>query len=478
MTESPYPAGRVVLEALRLDLESEPEVRDRAQRALDLSAGGFILFGGSMEVVGRLIEDLLAEAGRPLWFGSDLERGPGQQFAGMATLPPPAGLAVHPDSEAATREAGRITGLGARALGINLVFSPVLDLDIEPRNPIVGTRAFSADPAVVARLGGAWIDGCQSEGVLACAKHFPGHGRTIVDSHAEIPVVNATREQLEADLLPFRRVIGDVGAILSAHVSYPGLGTDRPATIAPPILTDLLRIELGFEGLIVTDAMNMSGFLDAGDRSGSAAVSALLAGCDLLLYPADFEATTEVLGTAANGNPDARRRLAEAADRSTRSLARLEAEPSPGTSTDSTDADRIASGCIAWLKEAPGWLTPGARVGVRAIWDDREQPDRSPLGTEFADLIEDAGFEVDNASADVPQLVLVASTPQAWKGTAGLTAAAESELRVARDGAADSLTIVFGHARLAHELDAAVCAWGTEPVMERAAACAVVRGAV
>ena len=456
-------AGRVILEALRLDLESEQAVRERALRALGLDAGGFI-------------EDLLAEAGRPLWFASDLERGPGQQFTGMPTLPPPAGLAVHPDPEAAAREAGRITGRGARELGVNLVFAPVLDLDVEPRNPIVGTRAFSSDPAVVARLGGAWIHGCQSEGVLACAKHFPGHGRTIVDSHVEIPVVTATRDQLEDDLLPFRTVIHDVGAILSAHVTYPGLGADRPATVSNRILTDLLRKELGFEGLVVTDAMNMSGFLDAEDGADPAAVTALLAGCDLLLYPADFAATAEAMAAAMEQNPVVRLRLAESAERSEAALSRLVAGPTGVAGQSETpDVDGIAAGCVTWLQEPPAWLTFGSRVGVRAIWDDRKQHGRPPLGTEFAHLMRNAGFEVDNSAVDVPQLVLVASTPQAWKGTAGLTPSAESELRGVRDGAVDSLTIVFGHSRLARDLGGAVCAWGTELVMERAAAAAIVR---
>lgn len=473
MTESPGTIGRIVLEALRLDFESETAVRDRAHRALDLGAGGFILFGGAMEVVGSLTEDLCAAAGRPLWFGSDLERGPGQQFSGMPTLPPPAGLARHPKPEEAAREAGRITGRGARELGINLVFSPVLDLDVEPRNPIVGTRAFSADPAEVARLGGAWIAGCQAEGVLACAKHFPGHGRTIVDSHAEIPVVTASREDLEVDLLPFRRVVRDVGAMLSAHVAYPGLGAPRPATISREILTDLLRGELGFDGLVVTDAMNMSGFLDAEETSEAAAVSALMAGCDLLLYPADFAVTVAALGEAVGRDSEGRRRFAESADRSARALAGLSAVSAAATSAGEMDADGIAAGCVTWLAEVPGWLTPGARIGVRAIWDDRELPERETLGNEFGKLLREAGFEVDNSAEDIPQIVLVASTPQAWKGTAGLTPPGASELRARTAAATDSMTIVFGHARLARELGASVCAWGTEPVMERAAASAV-----
>lgn len=474
MTTPAAAAGRVVLEALRLDLELEAAVRDRGHRAIELGAGGFIVFGGEADQVCRLIADLRAAAPYPLCIGSDLERGAGQQFSGLPTLPPPAGLAAHPDPSEAAAQAGRLTGRAARALGIDLVFAPVLDLDMEPRNPIVGSRAFSDDPETVSRLGAAWIAGCQAEGVAACAKHFPGHGRTVADSHSEIPRVEAGRDALEADLIPFRRVVANVAAIMSAHVCYPALGTVRPATFAPEILEGLLRGEMGFGGMIVTDAMNMSGFLDADTGADHPAVAALLAGCDMLLYPEDLETAVEALHQAAVREPEVRKRLTAALDRAADMRRRCSIQPAPesGGGADMTP-EELAIGCVTWSAPRPAWLHADQPIRILSIWDDREQPGRSRFGAEFKDELLRAGWDVSAHEPDFPVLVLVASTPQAWKGTPGLTPSASSAVRDALSNSAGALPVVFGHSRLVALLGGGVCAWGTEPAMERAAACAI-----
>lgn len=470
-------AARVLVESLRLDFDSEDEVRRRAEAALERGVGGYIVFGGKRDQVARLAEELREGADHPLWIASDLERGAGQQFAGLPTLPPPAGLAAHPAPEEAARLAGAITARSARTVGVDLVFAPVLDLDVQPDNPIIGTRSFGADPVTVARLGGAWIEGCQAEGVVACAKHFPGHGRTTADSHAEIPVVDASRAELEADLLPFRRVASQVGAILTAHVAYPALGAPLPATITPALLTGLLRDEMGFEGLVVTDAMNMSGFLDAEPDAdaGSArdpAVLALVAGCDLLLYPADLPASIDALERAAESDSAVALRLAEAIERSgivrERFLRGRAGNARP-------DADARAAAVLGMLSiraggERPEWLHRDQAVRIEAVWDDRQAPARTPLGEAFAEELRGAGWQVAHG-AELPSLVLVASTPQAWKGTAGLTPAGAAAVEGALANPAGAYPVVFGHERLLDELGGAgLCAWGTEPIMERFAA--------
>ncbi len=241
-------AGHLFLEALRLDQESLDDLRRRIDAALRLEVGGFIFFGAEAEAAARLAGEILAAARRPLWLAADLERGAGQHLRGLTTFPPPAALARHPDAAAAVRVAARVTAREARALGLNLVLAPVLDLDVEARNPIVGTRSFGSDPDTVAALGRSWVDACQAEGVAACGKHFPGHGRTTADSHAELPVVDASVQVLEADLAPFRAVAADVACLMSAHVAYPALGALGPATLERAVLDDLLRGEMGFEG--------------------------------------------------------------------------------------------------------------------------------------------------------------------------------------------------------------------------------------
>src|SRR5579859_6310967 len=193
--------AELVLPAIRWDAERGYEgERAGIERALAAGVGGFILFGGEREATRALTAELRSGAPHPLLVASDLERGAGQQLRGLTQLPPLMALASL--GVEAVREAARITAREARDVGINWALGPVCDLDIEPANPIVQTRALGADAYEVAELAAAWIDSCQSAGVLACAKHFPGHGRTTADSHAELPVVSAGRE-LERDLMPF-----------------------------------------------------------------------------------------------------------------------------------------------------------------------------------------------------------------------------------------------------------------------------------
>jgi beta-N-acetylhexosaminidase len=176
--------GRLVFPALRWHSETGfTDERDTIDTALRLGAGGFCIFGGSAAAVSELTASLRQRSHVPLLIGSDLERGAGQQFPEATQLPPLAALGSL-DDLTATRHAAELTAREALALGVNWIFAPVADVDLEPRNPIVGSRSFGTDPVRVAAQVAAWIDGCHAEGVLCCAKHFPGHGRTVDDSHA------------------------------------------------------------------------------------------------------------------------------------------------------------------------------------------------------------------------------------------------------------------------------------------------------
>ncbi|MCL7978193.1 MAG: hypothetical protein M8863_12855 [marine benthic group bacterium] len=493
-------AARLFLEALRFDLEPEDEVRRKADRALALGAGGFVIFGGEAERIARWASEWRSAVRHRLWIASDLERGAGQQFGGLPELPPPMGLAACPDPLEAAREAGRITGSGAREAGVNLVLAPVLDLDVEPRNPIVGTRSFGARPEEVGRLGRAWIEACQAEGVGACAKHFPGHGRTTADSHDELPVVPAGRAELAEDLDPFRAVADLAAAFMTAHVAYPALGSPRPATLEPRLLEELLREEMRFEGIVVTDALNMSGFTDAvdlpGDPDGAAAgaVAALNAGCDLLLYPADLERSARLLDRAALADMStgdrleaSLRRLEETARR-VRPAARAESEPATAESHDgigpvrvshTAEAASLAFDSIRLVGERPWRIRPAIPLRIVSIWDDRPEPARAPLGSLFAEELRRHGWTVVDADARISDpesaqtVLLIASTPQAWKGTASLTDVGRRAVEEALDLHPNAWPIVFGHPRLLAELGSearGMIAWATEEAMELAAA--------
>ena len=304
--------ARLVLPALRWREETGfTHEETTLAGALALGVGGFIIFGGTARAVTELTGEIARRAGRPLLLAADLERGAGQQFAGLTEFPPPGALArLGLD---AVRDAAATTAREARGAGLNWVFAPVADLDIEPENPIVQTRSFGSDPGAVAAAVAAWVTASQANGALACAKHYPGHGRATQDSHAGVPSLAGSRDQLLGqDGQPFEAAIhAGVAAVMTAHVASPALdATGTAATFSVPVLSHL-RDALRFDGLIVTDAMIMEGAQRGGEGP---AVDALRAGCDLLLYPPDpavvVQAVSAALGRGALSEPGLARSLA------------------------------------------------------------------------------------------------------------------------------------------------------------------------
>jgi beta-glucosidase-like glycosyl hydrolase len=286
---------------------------------VDLGVGGFIVFGGNVDSTPEVIGDLAEVSPHPLVVASDLERGLGQQLEGGTVFPSQMALGAGGVADLAFAQ-GWVTAIEARAVGINLVFSPVADVLSDPANPIIGTRAYGGGALPVADLCSAFVQGCQAWGVGATAKHFPGHGATRLDSHIELPTVDADRATIEArDLVPFRAAVeAGVRAVMTAHVAYPALaGRDTPATLSGEIIEGILRRELGFDGLIVTDALVMGAIVRA-LGPGEAAVRALEAGCDLLLASEDPVAAIDAVHAAVVSG-----RLS--AERIERSLERVEA---------------------------------------------------------------------------------------------------------------------------------------------------------
>jgi beta-N-acetylhexosaminidase len=262
----------------------------RVQRWVDsLHVGGIIVSIGSPMDVAAKLNRLQRIAPLPLLVASDLESGSSFRLNGGTPFPTNMGVAAA-GSELDAYEMGRITALEGRAVGIHLTFAPVADVNNNPANPIINTRSFGEDPQVVARLVAAEVKGLQENGMYATAKHFPGHGDTGTDSHISLPVITADWLRLDSiELVPFRAAVNaGVTAVMSAHIALPGVdgGRNRPATLAPSILTGMLRDSLDFRGLIVTDALNMGALVNS-YGAGEATVLAFLAGADLLLQPAD-----------------------------------------------------------------------------------------------------------------------------------------------------------------------------------------------
>ena len=264
-----------------------------------LHVGGLIVSVGSPLDIAAKLNRLQQRSQIPLLVTSDLEGGTSIRLVGGTFLPPNMGIGAT-GSDSFAYEMGRITALEGRAIGIHLAFAPDADVNNNPDNPIINTRSFGEDPAEVGRLAAAEIRGIQDHGMLATAKHFPGHGDTGTDSHIALPVINASWGRLDSvELVPFRAAIAaGVKVVMSAHIALPGIdrGQVRPGTVVPEVLTGILRDSLRFNGLVVTDALNMSGVASA--YGAEAGVRAFIAGADLLLQPADPAAAIAAMEAA------------------------------------------------------------------------------------------------------------------------------------------------------------------------------------
>ncbi|MEW6268299.1 MAG: beta-N-acetylhexosaminidase [Thermodesulfobacteriota bacterium] len=315
-----------------------PDVR-RALRTL--RPAGIVLFArniGMPPELAHLTSQLRSLLGPTALIAVDQEGGRVARLRAPFTEWPPMRRFGDANSAALARAAGRAMGRELAAAGFNCDFAPVLDVDSNPANPVIGDRAFSAKPGVVARLGIAFARGLEEAGILACGKHFPGHGDTDVDSHLALPEVRRTLQQLRrVELAPFRRAIAArLPMLMTAHVRYAALDPDLPATLSKRILQGLLRRQLGFRGVIVSDDLSMHA-LDGAGSVGEAAVAAMNAGCDLLLACQSLEVGEEAAAAVTEAVRRGRiteKRILEAHRRVAALRRWLERRPRPTESLD------------------------------------------------------------------------------------------------------------------------------------------------
>jgi beta-N-acetylhexosaminidase len=416
--------------------EVTPELRQMIEQR---HVGGVILFAinGNIQSpaqVARLCADLqriAAGSGHPgLLIAIDQEGGETSRLreaSGFSELPPPMALAAG-GGPAQAAQAARLLAAEMRAVGINVDFAPVLDVNVNPRNPIIGVRSFGDDPQRVAEMGVAFMGGLQAGGVLAFGKHFPGHGDTDQDSHLALPAVPHGRARLEAvEFVPFKAAVAaGIDGIMSAHVTFPAFDPDHtPATLSRQVLDGLLRREWGFEGLVVTDSLEMGALTRSlGLTPGQGAVRAFQAGADLLLFNqgyADHRQAFDLLRQALADGAVSADRLEASVGRILRAKQRLgllEAAPAGqadlpdlaqvGSPLARQEADALALQAISILRNRDGLLPLAADARPNVV----ETPDCSGL----AALLGAPGLRLPAAPApqDLEAALQAAEPGQPW----------------------------------------------------------------
>ncbi|HEX5435841.1 MAG TPA: glycoside hydrolase family 3 N-terminal domain-containing protein [Gemmatimonadaceae bacterium] len=454
-------------------------------RALALGVGGFVLHGGEQDAVRALAKQLRHRSSVPLLIGAELERGAGQQFAGATGLPPLAAIAALNDVDA-LRRAARLTAREARTLGVNWAYAPVVDLDLLPDNAVTGSRSLGADPQRVGALASEWVDACQSEGVLACAKHFPGHGRAGAHSRTPVPVVNASKQELmDTDLVPFRSAIAaGVASIMTAHVAYPALDpSGAPATTSREMLRWLLRQQLNFDRLIVSDALALDAPSGAEEDEGALAVRALNAGCDLLLCPRDVAGVARALERALH----ARELDADRVNRSVRRRLKWAQWASPPneyrkpSATDVVWGAQLADRVVHMVRGMPPRLH--SPLDVLVVDDDEDGAIPVPAREPFLTALREAGWAVRPVQAPTNEpgrslVIALFGEVHSWKGRAGYSLATRNAVEWACAAAPGALVVQFGPPRLVAEIPfarAVLSTWGGDSAMQQAAARWLVR---
>ena len=491
-----------------------PQWRRLTQYIQQEKVGGFTISVGSPIEVAAKLNALQSMSKVPLLFGADLEAGAGFRARGGYFVPNAidlGGAIVFPPEMAvgATRdttlayEQGRLTALEGRALGIHIAYAPVLDVNNNPDNPVINTRSYGEDPQLAARMGVAFIHGLQDHGMIATGKHFPGHGDTGVNSHLALPVVTVSRSRLDTvELVPFRAAVnGGVGAIMSFHGSMPALDSSGvPGTLSPKVLTGLLRGEMGFRGIIISDAMDMRAVLDQ-FGAAEAVKRAIAAGIDVLIQPLDVSQTIDAVVAGVTEGRYREARLDSSVRRVLETKRKLGLAQSKlvdlsalrflvGDSSNVQIARQVAEKSITLVKDSLRQVPLGVRtarvlsitVARRAdlpagnAFNAELRTGLPNLRTEFVST-EDATLNYPRliAAADSSDVTIVSSYGgQSWDAlTASAPQAFTDFVQTLVERGRKPIVVAFGNPYLLQQLpwvSAYLVAWGGFPVSQTAAA--------
>lgn len=503
--------------------EASPEYRELVHQVRDNGVGGILWFQYSnVYEAAFLNRKLQALARTPLLICADLEAGPGMRFHDTTYWPWPMAVAATGDPSLAERE-GRIVAEEAREIGFNQIYAPVADVNVDPDNPAINVRSFGEDPQEVARFVAAFVRGVQSRGVLATAKHFPGHGDSHTDSHRSLPVLSATAERLaRVELVPFRAAIAEgVASVMTAHLSLPNVdatpapprpGATRdnpytkdateasrnatvPASLSPSLTEGLLRGDLGFTGLVVTDALDMGGITDHYEP-GEAAVRAILAGADQVIKSPDTGAAVAAVRRAVETGRIPRARLDAAVHRVLSAKARAgvpAADPERifrivDRPEDRAVAQEIARRSLTLVREEPGALPlpRGRRIAHVVVSDTIRPSDELTAGLRARLAEPPSVFVLDplSTAADVATTLAGAAAAeevvvslfvrfQSGKGSIAMPDLGGAAVERILSGRVPVVVVVFGSPYVLREIRearTALLAWGSQSDAQAAAA--------
>lgn len=435
------------------------EIRSRFDYYHDLvkkGIAGFIVFGGELGPVREALRKLQAEAGLPLIISSDLEQGLGQQIRGGTLFPPAMAVAsaltklqysgVKSRNSRLMTDVFRAMAEESKYAGINTIFAPVLDINTNPKNPIISVRAFGEDPETVSRFGTAYIKAVQGEGVAACGKHFPGHGDTATDSHIRLPVIDRGLDELKRlELEPFQQAIrAGVNMVMLGHLSVPALDPSGIPASLSRMTVDFIRKEMRFRGILTTDALNMGGIGKFSEEE--AALTSLRAGVDIILHPSDPEKIVSYL-QKKKFCPDPARLM-----RFRRSLAGITGERRPAFKRHLHLSQRLTQSAIRISDSFRIRMTPFLLV----LNDDGNGPGAPAAGDKgahFAKILKkkfprmryqvlDCGSPVQDVEYpdDAFMIAAIFSAIKAWKG--GASTWLQKKLSALQDKA--DLFVLFG----------------------------------
>lgn len=454
-----------------------------AEALVEKGVGGFCLYYGKAGEVAALTRRLQSKARIPLLFCADYEDGTASHVEGGTAFPSNMALAASGREELVFLK-GKLTALEARALGVGWVFAPVLDLGGRADNPIISIRSFGADPGLVARLGAAAMRGLRKGGALSCAKHFPGHGQTRLDSHLALPRLEAGRSALLGrELAPFAATARLADSVMLAHLHVPAVGDEPglPSSLSRRVVSGLLRRRLGYRGVVATDALDMRSVSRTYDEDEAARL-ALLAGADVLLVPEDPAALCASLARMAAEDPEVREAVRAALER-VRRLKSAGAGRGParraskgleilGCAPHRKAAREMAEASLTWVR------TPAARLPGRIRY--LELGGR-PIGRgrAFLEELSKLGVAVLPWRRGAREPVVAASFlgPRAYSGRARFEPALESRAKEALGGKGTLLS--FGSPFVFDQLRgwrSGLCAFSPCEASQRAAARALAGG--